>query len=261
MKATASTQSGWTSTIRVLRQQADPQRARIGSHLVRIGTGGRRDPIGIARHRALHRIQHGGGVAHAAREDELEGHAAPHLADVGSQRDARPRRLQADQPALAGGVANRAAAIAAVGEGNHAGRDRCCRSPARAAARMIRIPGTSAWAVGPRFGGGPGAELGNVGAAHHDDTGGRELLHQVRRRLGPIVRIAQEGRPPMMRVAGAIAAGEILQQERNASKGTRRERAGGLLARAFVVLVDDGVELRIEAPRSSRSRSRRVLRG
>ena len=50
----------------------------------------------------------------------------------------------------------------------------------------------------------------------------------------------------MMRVAGAIAAGEILQQERNAAEGTRRERAGGLLARAFVVLVDDGVELRIE---------------
>ncbi len=111
---------------------------------------------------------------------------------------------------------------------------------------MVGTPGAAAGTIGLRLGGRPGAELGHVGAAHHDEARGLELLDQVGGRRRAMVRIAKEARPPVERVAGAVAAGEILQQEGHAAEGPLGQRAGGLSPRALVVLVDDGVELRIE---------------
>ena len=74
-------------------------------------------------------------VTHALADE-----AADAVAEVGTERGAPARRLQADEAALARRDADRAAAVVGVRRGDQAGRDGGRRAAARAARRVARGP-------------------------------------------------------------------------------------------------------------------------
>src|SRR5688500_533662 len=59
----------------------------------------RRRPVGRAEIRPLGRVKESSGVADAAAEEAVDGHAAPALAGIGAVRQACTRRLEAEKPA------------------------------------------------------------------------------------------------------------------------------------------------------------------
>jgi hypothetical protein len=92
----------------------------------------------------------------------------------------------------------------------------------------------------------PGAELGHIGAADDHEPGAQELLDQVRRRPGAPIGVAEEACAPVDRVAGAIPRRQVLQQERYPPERAVRQRTLRFLAGAGEVLVDHGVQPRIQ---------------
>jgi hypothetical protein len=159
----------------------------------------------------------------------------------------RPRvGLSPIRPALAGRDADRSATVAGVGQGYDSRGHRRRRTTARSAAGVSGVPGAPTGAVRLGLGRGPGAELGDVGAAHHQQTGALEFLHQVAGRQRPEVRVAQEARPPVVRFALSIPAPQILEQEGHAAKRPRRQLGRGLPACSLVALVNDRVQSRIQ---------------
>lgn len=148
------------------------------------GRPGSRLPATPAPHRsaALHagdRIERGGGVAHAAAQHAIARHAAPCLAARRPQGHQAAAGLQAEDAAARRRNADRPAAVAAVGQGHHAGGDRDGGAAAGAAGRTLRRPGVAGGpAVDERLGGGRHAQRRHGGAGKGQQAGGVEAFHQ-----------------------------------------------------------------------------------
>src|SRR5437762_12016605 len=85
------------------RHQSDAKAAGFGAHLVEEWPCRTRGDVRVAGHLAVHGVEHGRGVTHRPGNDVLVYEPAEHVAELGAQRVSPPRRLQADEAALAGG--------------------------------------------------------------------------------------------------------------------------------------------------------------
>ncbi len=119
------------------------------------------------------RVEHGGGVRDRPRDDPLDDRTQPALRQT---RHAAATGLEADQPAIGGGNANRATAVVGVSDREHAGGDGRRGAAARASRRAARVPRVAAGAVAAVLGGRDHAELGGVGAPAQHEAGALERL-------------------------------------------------------------------------------------
>ena len=185
----------------------------------RYGARRRRRGVRIARHRPVGDVEQRRGVAHRAGDDELGREAVPALAGGGAERVAAARRLEADEAAVRGGDADRAAAVAGVRRRHDAGRHRRRRAAARPAGAVRWLPGIAGGAEGVGLGGRQQAELGRVGASEDDQAGGEELVGDV-----GVARARSSWRPSGSACRRCSAA--RLRGRRGPSSGTaRRGRA------------------------------------
>ena len=120
--------------------EGDAQPAGIAADLLRERPLRRRRDIGARCLRAVDRIQHGRAVAYADAHDMAAGKAAPAFAAIGTERIARPGRLQSEHAGSRSGNADRAAAIAGMRHGKDARGDRRGRAAGRASGGMRQIP-------------------------------------------------------------------------------------------------------------------------
>ena len=142
--------------------EADRVVARLGrqrSPVTRIGTSRE-----VQRHR---------GVEHRARQDALADHVGEGC--IGRRlRDASIGRLQADEPGMGCGNADRTAAIVAMVEWIDARRRERRGAAGRAAGRVGDVPRIARRALERRVGQSLPAELGRRGLAKNDHAPGKE---------------------------------------------------------------------------------------
>ena len=118
---TARTQSGATrSPSRRARAQADAQAPRRRADFLAERADRRRRGVRIARSGARDRVEHERGVADRACEHVFVRERTPVLTEVGPERGAGTRRLQADDAAHRCGESDRAAHVVAVRDRDHA---------------------------------------------------------------------------------------------------------------------------------------------
>ena len=233
----------------MVKRDAQRRRARARGERERLGR--RREPGGVAGHVAGEQVEQLRGLGDRARQhavdDERRG------AEVGRRRDAVALRLQADQPAARGRDPQRAAAVVAVGERDHAGRDRGRRAAGRAARRARRGP--TGCAPGRRARGsvtGQDPELGELRRADDHEAGGAQAARPRCGRSGatksrisaqPCVRRRPRAARLFLIAIGTPANGR-------GSPGRDRGRRG---ERALGVDLDEGAEPAGRAPRSARA--------
>ena len=99
---------------------ADAEATRIGADLVGVGALLRRCRVGVPRCGPRHGVEHRRGVAYRPGHRQLAHQATHHVAPLGPEGHARPRRLESHEPALAGGDADGPAPVVGVAEGHHA---------------------------------------------------------------------------------------------------------------------------------------------
>ena len=141
---------------------ADAQPSGFGADLLEERARGWRRGVRVAGHRAREHVEHRRAVANGARDHVANDEAAPRFAVVGSQRHTPARRLEAEQPAHAGGDADRPAAVACVRERDHSRRHRGTGTAARATRAAFEVPRVARRPVGGRLGRGQQPELGRV---------------------------------------------------------------------------------------------------
>ena len=100
--------------------------------------------VGVAQHRPADGVEDGGAVADRPGDDVLDRPATDRVAVLGTDRVAGPGRLEAEQPAVARRVADRAAEVVGMADRHEAGGDRGSRAAARATGRPVESP----WVVG-----------------------------------------------------------------------------------------------------------------
>ncbi len=151
------------------RAERHSESARVGTHLL----GERADPAPV---RSTTRTGSGGPITSStAAVSATVRVRTPSVAipiHSGSGRGApAPARLEADQPAARGRDPNRTAAVAALGDREHARRHRGGRATARATRGVLGVPGIAGHAVAEVLGDGDRAELGGVGPAGENEAG------------------------------------------------------------------------------------------
>ncbi len=148
----------------------DPQLAGRGPRRLdqRAVEGRRRVEIPFLR--PADRIQIEGGVHHRPADAAGDREPVPVLA-VGREGDPVPLRLQAEQAAVGGGVADGAGAVSGVGDRAHPSRDRDAAAAARAGACQVGVPGIAGVAPGRALGEAVDGELGEVGLAEDHGSG------------------------------------------------------------------------------------------
>ena len=144
----------------------------------------RRGRVGIARCIARRCVERGGAVAHAARDDMRDREARPALAAIGTHRRTAACRFQPEEAAGGGRNADRAAAVAGIGERQNAGGHRRGRAARRTAGGMVEVPGIARRAIEPRLGRAGEAEFGRVGLAEDDEAGLQVAFGQCRVVIG-----------------------------------------------------------------------------
>jgi hypothetical protein len=197
------------------------------------------------RVRARDRIQHRRRVGDRVRDHALDDRAEPALREA---RHASAARLEADEPAVGGGDANRAAAVVGVRDREHAGGHRRARAAARATRRARRIPGVAADPIAAVLGRRDHPELGRVGAPAQHEPGALERLDDE------LAVLADAGR----RAARAVRDGpsgdrrQVLDRQRHAQErrilARRQATVGGGRRGTSVVVVapDDRVQPGVE---------------
>ena len=160
---------------------ADPQPAGIGAHLV-AGTGGRAAAPSTGRPASGPDVA--SSSAALSRTERVSAcSAAPPRGDVavlGPERVAGPGRLEGEQAARRGRVAQRAAQVVAVRERHHARRHRGRRSAAGPAGGTAAV--SHGLRVGPNSTGsqaGAMPELGRVGLAQDDQARPAQPHHEL----------------------------------------------------------------------------------
>jgi len=230
-------------TVGALRREGDAQAAGFGADFLKERSCRRRGRIGIARRIACGCIERGGAVAHAARDDMRDREARPAFAAIGTHRRAAACRFQPEEAAGGGRNADRAAAVAGIGERQDAGRNRRRRAARRTAGGMVEVPGIARRAIEPRLGCAGEAEFGRIALAEDDEAGLQVALGQRRIVIG-LVALEQ------CRAIGRHRAFEqqvqVLQQEGHAAENAVGQAARDLRAGLVVVLHHDGVDLRID---------------
>ena len=203
---------------------ADPQLRRRDHHVLRQRRLEGRHLVGVAGHAAGHQVQIGGGVAHAAADAALHGGAGPDVGIVRRIGAAAAGDLQSHQAVIAGRDADRAAAVAGMGERQHPGGDRGRRAAAGAAGDPLQVPGIAGWPVHRRLGGDAVAEFRHVGLADQDHAAGLGAAHHLAVMRGDGLR--QEGQG----VGGDRALRhqqQVLHQPGHARQRPFRQRLAG----------------------------------
>ena len=201
---------GFPSSVRPLGHQTDTQPPGVAPDLLGKRTVRRRRVIWVAGHRPADRIEDAGGVAHRDRQRAFGRQAVPRFTDHGAERDAPAARLQADDAALRGGDADRAAAVAGVCCGNEAGRDGRGTAAAGAARGVLDFPGIARRAVGQWLGGGGETQLGRVCLAEHDEPCLAEFADEIAVIRGDEPRLLHELHAAVHRIACA-GRNQVLQ--------------------------------------------------
>ena len=155
----------------VAREHPDPQPPRIAPELVAIRSPRRRRGSGITRGVAVHAIENVRQIPNGASNHELGDATAPRFSDIGTERDASTRGLEADDATRAGRISDRSTTVAGMSERDHARRDRRRRPTARAAHDAIGVPRVASGAERLGFGRRRKPELGRVGLAGEDESG------------------------------------------------------------------------------------------
>ena len=114
-------------TIRTFGGKGDAQCAGSSGYFIEEGSRGMRCGIGIAVGGTVRCVEHGGAVAHGARDDMGNRHAAPAFTAIRPHRCARARGLHAEESTGGSGNADRSTAVACIGKrkdasGNGGGR-------------------------------------------------------------------------------------------------------------------------------------------
>ena len=147
----------------------DAKAARRPRGALREGLRRRRRPRAVAADVAGEDVEQRRRLGDRPRE-----HAVDHergCAEVGCGRDAVALRLQPDEAAAGGGDAQRAAAVVAVGDRDHAGGDGGAGAARGAARRALRVPGVAGRPVGERLGHRQDPVLGELGGADDHEAG------------------------------------------------------------------------------------------
>ncbi len=180
--STASTHAGSTSMSTAAAVVKPIRRPfGIGVELLRVGARLRRRRVGVAEDAALAPLR--GSPRYRERTSRRPARrvsperTSPIKRTLG---DALAGRLEADEPVLRGGDADRAATVVRVRHRHHAGGDGRRGAAARAAGRVAGVPRVLRRAVGVGLGRRQDAELGHVGLADRDQAGVAEALGEER---------------------------------------------------------------------------------
>ena len=206
-----------------MRVERDAQPAGVGAGLVGERAGGRWGPervaVGVARHHVEERgrVGDGAGQRSVDREERVREWRV---------RDAATRRLEPDDPAPGGGVANRAAAVRALRDGAQSRRDRRRRPARGAAAAQLRVPRVAPGRVRGRFADVRQPELGGDRLADDDESGGPDSGD------GVVVVVGDAVVPGRGGIGRADARGvvEVLDRDRDAEERREAVTAGRELA-------------------------------
>jgi len=226
---------------------ADPQAPGVATDLLGewpLRRGGR---AGVAGDVAGHGVEHTGHVAHRPGDDELGGCAVPSLTELGRVRHPPPGRLEPDDPARAGGVADRAPAIAGVGDRDHARRDGGGGATTRAPDNAVEAPRVARRPERVGLGGGREAELRRVGLADEHEPRLPQPGAQLAVAGRHPVAVAQDLGALVLRRPGDGRA-EVLHHGRHAPERPLTELAARDLRPGELEQRDhDGVDLRVDA--------------
>ena len=234
---------------RVVREQADPQRAGVGADLLRVRARGCRRAHGVAGRAAVQHVEDPRGVAHAARHAQLDQKQVDDDAEVGHERRAAARRLQAHQTATTRGYANRAATVVRVPDRHDARGDRSRGTAARTAGRAVGVPRVVCWPVRERLGRRHETELRCVRAADAHEAG---IEITLRERVGVVrapARVAQELAAFVYGIA-LDGGEEVFQHERYAAERAAGQRTARPLPGLVVERVNDRVQLAVQLLRA-----------
>src|SRR5690348_10281971 len=135
--------------------------------------------------------------------------AVPALADIGTGRRPRARRLQAEQATSRSGNADRAATVGRMRHRQHADSDRRRGAAARAAGAERLVPRVARRPEETRLDRGREAEFRGVGLAEDDEAGTLQPPDDLAVVVGN--RVAEEGRSVGGRRTG-IESTEIFEQ-------------------------------------------------
>ena len=172
----------------------------------------------------------------------------PDLA-LGSHRDAIALGLDPEQAAERGGDADRAAAVGAQGDADHAGGHGGGRPAARAAGRVVQRPGVARGAEGQGLREREDRQLGHVRLADDDGARFTQRAHDVGVALA---RAAVRQRAPRRDLAGDVRV--VLDRHRHTEQRAPIARAAtriglvGLGQGAVGEHHAEGVQLRVRLP-------------
>jgi len=166
---------------------------------------------------------------------------AHQIAEIGTERIARPRRLEADKSATGCRNADRAAAVIGMGDRHDARRNRRRGAARGTAGGMREIPGIARRAIEGGLGCRQQAEFGHIGLAENDDACLPEACGQ--RGIAGCGHARHEARANLRRHTGEIAQ-NILEEKWHTAKRpvARRLRHGAALV---VHSCHNGIECRI----------------
>ena len=202
--------------------------------------------VRLSNRRPRNRIEHRGGVAHAARHAELADQTREHVAVVGGEGDSPPARLQAHEPAARRRDADRAARVVSVRHRHHPGRDRSRCAATRPPGSPFGIPGIAGRTEQPRFRGRSDGELRGVRLAHEHQPGGAEPAHQ----LAVLGRHMSAQKGARLGETHALDLGEeVLHEERDPGEDTGPE-CGRVSARGLARVVVHPGHNRVDESRS-----------
>ena len=177
-----------------------------GERRARLGDRDRHSVVGAGHHR-----EHQRGVSNGPGHRAVD---AKRVVDPrrGVGRDAAGADPEADDVAVGGRVAERAAVIAALGQGAHAGRQGDGRSAARPAGVEVQVPGVQGLPEDRVAGVAAGRELGRVGLADDDPAGLLQPGHEECVDVWHVVLVQ------LRAVGGAQAGrlGHVLEADRQA---------------------------------------------
>ncbi len=166
--------------------------------------------------------------------------------DPASRRDQTARGFEADKSARRRRDADGAAAVRTRREGQHPARHGDGRAAARAAGTESRVPRVPGRRSRERLGVGGQPELGRVGLAEADRTGGVERLHDLVRGVRDVVRHQARAEPGANSAAlpQVLVAGGKPPERRRLRHGGRHLL--GPLERAVARDGDEGSELGVQ---------------
>ena len=209
--------------------------------------------VGIAGLGAGEHIERQRGVAHREGNGPVSGAASPGLPG-GGVGDPPPRRFETDQTVGAGGNADRAAAVAGMGDAHDACGNRCSCTAAGAQHGVVGVPRVARGPVEMRLGSSGALAAAELGAVRVPDADGTRFGQPASDCPGLGIAIVQLRQPAIALVAGFSLgrAEQILQRNRHASEQACRCSAGielgGPLSRSIKGLLDDRVDRRIHLP-------------